>query len=114
MSYRTACCAVSAGKGLQMRAWRGLGLAVAVVIVARQASAEERAPSEPKQEAARRPHRLEIGLSRGYSTVNRGAHERASDFETLWAIPLLLDLDYRVSKHWSIGAYGELGFINNS
>ena len=75
------------------------------LVWAGRASAEEAAPR-------RRP--FEIGLSSGYSVVGFGHRLQAADFESLWAIPLLVDVGYRISKNWSIGAYGEVGFIDNS
>jgi hypothetical protein len=60
------------------------------------------------------PRPLEIGLSGGYSNVGFGDRGQGSaDLGSLWAIPLLLDVDYRLSKHWSVGAYGEVGFIDD-
>jgi len=71
----------------------GSGLLVLALAVA--ASAEEPAPRQ-------RP--FELGLSGAYSTGP----------QSLWALPVKLDLGYRVSPRWSVGAYGEVGFIDAS
>ncbi|MET0792057.1 MAG: hypothetical protein ABW061_11100 [Polyangiaceae bacterium] len=87
-----------------MRSFLAAELGLLVLILATHAVAEE---------GAQRLRPLELGLSSGYSSVGL-RHPGSLDFNSLWAIPLLLDIDYRVSKRWSAGMYGELGFIHNS
>lgn len=82
-----------------------LGCAVGLSMVQAWASAEE-GPAYPR--------RFEVGLSSGYSSASFGKALASEGFDSLWAIPLTVDLDYRFAKHWSAGVYGELGFINNS
>jgi outer membrane protein W len=54
-------------------------------------------------EAVERP--LELSLRSGYSVTT---------FESLWAIPVGVDVGYRLSPRWSVGAYGDLGFIHTN
>lgn len=92
-------------KRLPLRSVSALSVALFCWSSAGQAAAAE---GEPRS----RP--VELGLSSGYSVVGFGHRLQADDFDTLWAIPLLVDVGYRASKHWTFGAYGELGFIDNS
>jgi hypothetical protein len=64
--------------------------------------------------AATNARPFEIGISSGYSVIGFGGRLRPADIETLWAVPLFVALDYRISKHWSVGGYGEMGFIDTS
>ena len=86
-----------------MRFFLVFGCALSLSVSAAGASAQEASPS---------PRRFEVGLSSGYSVA--GFKHLIADFDSLWAIPLTVDLDYRFAKHWSGGVYGELGFIDDS
>ena len=90
-----------------MRAILTLGCCVALSLWALGASAQE-------LEQSSRPRRFEVGSSSGYSSAGFGHALAGEGFDSLWAIPLTVDLDYRFGKHWSAGVYGELAFIDNS
>ena len=88
---------------MKMRAFLVIGLGALLFLAGGRASAAD---------VAARP--FELGLSSGYSSGGVRHDPHSAAFDTLWAIPLFLDLDYRLSKHWSVGAYGEVGFIDIS
>lgn len=87
-----------------MRFFSVFGASLWLLGSAAQASAEELAP---------RLLPVEIGLGSGYSSAGFGAGPLPG-YERVWAIPLSLDVAQRVSKYWSLGAYAEVGFIDDS
>jgi hypothetical protein len=80
---------------MKLKSCLAFGFALVVLVLGVHASAKEAEP---------RLRRFELGLSSGYS----------AGFLSLWAVPVTLDADYRLSQQWSVGAAGEVGFINAS
>ncbi|MES1179019.1 MAG: outer membrane beta-barrel protein [Myxococcales bacterium] len=87
-----------------MRYFLGLGFGLFVLVSGGRASAQEAPRARP----------FEIGVSSGYSAVGLGSRLSYADIDSLWEVPLLIDVGYRVSKHFSVGAYGEVGFIDST